>query len=58
MDCDKRMKGRKLEVLRIEGMHAICNTPGNRSGKYETKIRLDRFKPGSTGWMLVQDAPP
>jgi len=49
-DCDKRMGGRKIRVERIEGRYAICMRLGWNS---TTKIRLDRFKPNSTGFRLA-----
>jgi hypothetical protein len=58
MDCDKRMYNRKLLVVRIEGDHALCANAADRNGKARTKIRLDRFRKSSTGFILVHDAPP
>lgn len=61
LDCDKRMQNRKLRVARIEGDYAFCQHwsefGGVMSGR-ETRIRLDRFKKTSTGFLLVRDAPP
>lgn len=60
MDCDKRMQNRKVQVTRIEGDYAFCRhwaQIGGASGR-ETRIRLDRFKKSSTGWLLVHDSPP
>jgi hypothetical protein len=60
LDCDKRMQNRKLQVDRIEGDHAVCrhwSEFGGASGR-ETRIRIDRFKKTSTGFLLFKDAPP
>lgn len=54
-DLDKRMRGRTLLVVSINETHAICSTAGG--GTRRTKIRLDRFKKGSTGFELVHDTP-
>ena len=56
-DCDRRMHGRKLRVVKIEGTHAYCANAAELSDRIRTKIRLDRFKKGSTGFVLVQEAP-
>ena len=58
-DRDYRMHGRHLFVLRIEGERAICAscTPnGKVLTQSLTRIRLDRFKPTSTGYDLVREA--
>lgn len=60
LDCDKRMQNRKLRVERIENGYAFCrhwSNFGGVSGR-ETRIRLDRFRKNSTGFLLVTDAPP
>jgi hypothetical protein len=45
-------KLRELTVMGIDKTHAICkNHPSGRI----SKIRLDRFKPNSTGYILVED---
>jgi hypothetical protein len=48
-DNDPRYRGRKVEVVRIEGSHAIC-----KSGPREVKIRLDYIfsdgKPRRSGY--------
>lgn len=52
-DCDRRMHGRRVEVLEVDATHALVKvaTTGRR-----TRIRLDRFKPVSTGYRLVGEA--
>lgn len=52
-DCDKRMAGRRIVVQRIEGRYAVCRRQGWLSRSGMTRIRLDRFKPTSTGFRLV-----
>jgi hypothetical protein len=59
-DNDKRSKGRRIRVLEVGQYHAIVRdadaTPGAWPPGRKTRIRLDRFKPTSTGYRLVQDA--
>ena len=52
-DVDDRMNGRRIKVVRLEGRHAICDVVG--AGR-QTKIRLDRFRPTSTGYRLIEEA--
>lgn len=61
-DNDKRAKGRHVKVVDVDGTHATVKlwmtraassstaTPGRR-----TRVRLDRFRPTSTGYVLVRD---
>src|SRR4030081_1862699 len=43
-DNDPRYRGRKVEVIRIEGSYAVC-----KSGPLQYKVRLDRiFSDGDT----------
>lgn len=55
--CDPRDGGwatlprRRVTVLAVDSSHATCQS--NRGPT--TRIRLDRFKPGSTGWKLVSE---
>ena len=60
LDCDKRMHNRKLRVERIEGGYAFCRPWSEHYGGIgrDTRIRLDRFRKGSTGFLLVPDAHP
>jgi hypothetical protein len=68
-DNDKRSYGRKVRVVEIDATHATvelvdqrgrpaANTPVQRAetGR-QTRIRLDRFRPTSTGYRLHEDAP-
>lgn len=62
-DNDPRSQGRTLIVKEIDGMHAVCvplkgRDPEVNNGFVSTpakrvRIRLDRFKPTSTGYKLV-----
>lgn len=52
VDCDKRMNGRTLRVIRIDGNRALCVVGAT---SYETSIRLDRFYPHSTGFRLIRN---
>lgn len=49
-DNDKRSAGRRVEVVAVDEKHATVKAAG---GKRLTRIRLDRFKPTSTGYTLV-----
>ena len=54
--CDKREKGRcPFIVDQIEGNKAVVRAwwRGNISGP-ERRIRLDRFRPVSTGYRLIR----
>lgn len=46
---------RLLRVLRIESGYAFVQSPTGQ-GRV-TRIRLDRFRPNSTGYRLVSDPP-
>lgn len=53
---------RYLEVLRVEGAYAYCRSfvrefGGDRTLRKETRIKLSRFKPTSTGYVRVKDWP-
>lgn len=55
-DNDSRMTYRRqIKVLAIEGGKAVVQHP--RGFGPRTRIRLDRFKPTTTGYKLVQDVP-
>ncbi|MFI7468183.1 DUF6354 family protein [Nonomuraea sp. NPDC049646] len=62
-DNDKRSEGRRIRVLEVDATHATV-TPvdvrgmvDSRTQQRRTRIRLDRFRPTSTGYRLVQEAP-
>ncbi|MGI5274718.1 DUF6354 family protein [Nonomuraea sp. CA-218870] len=65
MDNDKRSEGRRVRVIEVDDTHAtvvgvdIRGLPDsrNRVAARRTRIRLDRFRPTSTGYRLVADAP-
>jgi len=44
---------RRLKVVSIEGEYAVCE---NTDLKRRTRVRLDRLKPGRTGYTLVYDS--
>ncbi|GAA3217920.1 hypothetical protein ACFP63_08835 [Oerskovia jenensis] len=50
-DNDKRSAGRRVTVLSVGQTHALVETSLLR----RTSIRLDRFRPTSTGYRLVKD---
>lgn len=54
-DNDKRSAGRRVRVVEVNFTHAVVQDPSGRGRR--TEIRLDRFKPTSTGYRLVEDAP-
>jgi len=49
VDNDKRFLGRLLEIIKIFETHALCKNL--QSGRL-TEIKLNRFKPNSTGYRL------
>lgn len=54
-DNDPRTYKRPLRVLSLDDTHATVQSPSGM-GRV-TRIRLDRFKPTSTGYRLIKDAP-
>ncbi|WBP89504.1 hypothetical protein [Kitasatospora cathayae] len=64
-DNDKRGYGRKIRVEAVDATHAtvvpVAVTPQGAvtllPGR-QTRIRLDRLRPTSTGYRLVRDAEP
>ena len=53
--CDWREKGRQIIIERIEKGKAVCRRWGRGAiFGVETRIRLDRFRPISTGYRLVK----
>lgn len=67
-DNDARSAGRTIRVDAIEGDKAVCTVLTNadyyqgdswqRDARgHSTRISLKRFKPTSTGYRLVKDAP-
>ncbi|KOU20931.1 hypothetical protein ADK52_25415 [Streptomyces sp. WM6372] len=63
-DNDKRGYGRRVRIVEIAGTHAVVELivprgaghNGAKPGR-RTSIRLDRFRPISTGYRYVGDAP-
>jgi hypothetical protein len=58
-DLDKRSKGRRIRVLEVGQYHATVRdadaVPGAWPPARKTRIRLDRFRPTSTGYRLVSE---
>ena len=52
-DNDSRVLYRKVRVVEVDGIYALVE---NCDTQKRTSIRLDRFKPTSTGYWLVRDA--
>jgi len=60
-DNDPRGYGRKIRVVAIDGTHATVEVVAHRAvssgtAGRQTRIRLDRFRPTSTGYRLVRNA--
>lgn len=49
-DNDPRMGGAEVVVIEVGNTHARIRRPSGM----ETKIRLDRFRPTSTGFVFVR----
>lgn len=61
-DNDKRGYGRHVKVIEVDATHATVSLWMTRSASSNTakpgrltRIRLDRFRPTSTGYVLVRD---
>ena len=61
--CDRRDNGRQVEVLDVvfelggvtlANPYAVVQSPTGRGR--QTRIRLDRFRPTSSGYRLVREA--
>lgn len=62
-DADSRGHGRKVRIIATTETHALVEVVAGRWGNSSTvgrrsRIRLDRFKPTSTGYRLVRDVEP
>ncbi|MEU8521212.1 hypothetical protein [Streptomyces sp. NPDC048577] len=60
-DNDKRSEGRTVRVDEVDVCYAYCTvltsaTPGGRTGQ-RTRIALERMRPTSTGYRLLDGAP-
>ncbi|MGW1890145.1 hypothetical protein ACWCP6_07710 [Streptomyces sp. NPDC002004] len=60
-DNDKRSEGRTVRVDEVDARYAYCTvlttaTPGGRTGQ-RTRIALERMRPTSTGYRLLEGAP-
>lgn len=57
-DCDYRSHGRRIRIVAIEGDRAVMAVlKGDEETGRRVKIRINRLKPCSTGYRLVEDAP-
>lgn len=64
-DTDKRSKGRRIKVFEVKDGYAFCQGVSGRDPSVnngfvakaakKVRIRLDRFRPGSTGYKLSED---
>lgn len=60
-DNDRRAKGRRILVMAIEGDRALVEVDRVARGQNKkgvgkrSHIKLSRFRPGSTGYTLVND---
>jgi len=63
-DADPRItgfssNGRYIVILDIQSQYAkccLCDRDGNQLSNRKTMIRIDRLKPGSTGYEFVKEA--
>ncbi|KMS79576.1 hypothetical protein ACH49_12175 [Streptomyces leeuwenhoekii] len=62
-DNDPRSHGRQLRIVEIDGTHAVCELVVPRGAGHQqakagrrTRIRLDRFRPISTGYRYIRTA--
>lgn len=62
-DNDPRSEGRQVRIVAVDGTHATVELVTGRGVGHDaakpgrrTRIRLDRFRPTSTGYRLVTHA--
>ncbi|MGW0920145.1 hypothetical protein ACWD3J_14145 [Streptomyces sp. NPDC002755] len=61
-DNDPRSYGRRIRIVALTATHAICEEPprpgrnGHAKPGRRTRIRLDRFRPTSTGYRYIGHA--
>lgn len=57
--CQQREFVRRLRIIEVGPTHALCETLSGLKcrRKKPSRIRLDRFRPTSTGYKLVSEAP-
>ncbi len=56
-DNDRRSQGRpNIVVIAVDKTHATVQAPGGSGRK--SRIRLNRFRPTSTGYRLIEDVRP
>ncbi|MFY1677369.1 DUF6354 family protein [Streptomyces sp. WMMC905] len=60
-DNDKRSEGRTVRVDEVDVRYTYCTvltsaTPGGRTGQ-RTRIALERMRPTSTGYQLLDGTP-
>jgi hypothetical protein len=63
-DNDKRCAGRQVRIVEVDSTHALVElhvprAVGDDHAKpgRQTRIRLDRFRPTTTGYRLAEEAP-
>jgi hypothetical protein len=59
-DCDKRFPSRYFIVTEVGSTYAfarLCDRDGKILANRVSRIRIDRFRPGSTGYELVASSP-
>lgn len=64
-DNDRRSRGRTVRILRVDDTHAVVTVLAARRDAPEAerlravgaerRIRLNRFRPNSTGYRLMED---
>lgn len=62
-DNDPRADGRTIRIVEVDATHATVELVSQRAVGHQqakpgrrSRIRLDRFRPTSTGYRLVEDA--
>lgn len=63
-DNDPRGHGRRIRIVSVTGTHALVESLSPRRTRHlhakpgrRTRIRLDRFKPTSTGYQYIRTDP-
>jgi hypothetical protein len=55
-DNDPRSSGRRIRVIHVSDTHATVGPAHPKARGRATRIRLDRFRPTSTGYRFVADS--
>ncbi|MGW4467489.1 DUF6354 family protein [Micromonospora sp. NPDC004704] len=55
-DNDRRSAGRKVRIIHVTESHAVVGPADPKARGRATRIRLDRFRPTTTGYRLLTNA--